>query len=244
MSRRGRFAVRVLSVTAVLFVLIAPASFGQAPSLSGEFLETTGPAPGQQTTFGNYTCNKTGTTTIPFQTQGTALGPYLGTFTETGTITIGPQTNTTFDTRGVGPILNLQASFTITSQTPAGTVTGTKQLAPTAPTQATTSALGRCDPNGSSPPNTDLFAIVSDPFVVYSAQISATTGTRADSGTGSVFIQSMTSPSSPATFQEAFNSTQPTPPQQCNHAGHGHSLWWWLRWLKRHHHGQPDNCDD
>ena len=226
----------------MLFALIAPASFGQAASLSGEFLET-GPAPGQQTTFGSYTCNKAGTTTIPFQTQGAALGPYQGTFTETGTITIGPQTNTAFDTRGVGPILNLQASFTITSQFPAGTVTGTKQLAPTAPTGATTSALGRCDPDGSSPPNTDLFAIVSDPFVVYSAQINAATGSRADSGTGSVFIQSMTSPSSPATFQEAFNSTQPVP-TQCNHTGHGHSLRWWLHWLKRQHHGYPDNCND
>ena len=124
---------------------MAPASFGQALSLSGETFETV-PALGQQTTFGPYTCNKAGTTVIPFQTQGAALGPYFGAFTETGTITIGPQTDTTFDSRGTGVIVGFQASFTITSQVPTGTVTGTKQLAPTQPPPATHQAVGRCDP--------------------------------------------------------------------------------------------------
>ena len=57
MSRPGRFALRVLAVTAVLFALMAPASFGQTVSLSGETFETV-PALGQQTTFGPFTCNK------------------------------------------------------------------------------------------------------------------------------------------------------------------------------------------
>lgn len=226
MSRPGRFALRVLAITAVLFVLIAPPSFGQAVSLTGETFETV-PALGQQTTFGAFTCNKNGTTVIPFQTEGDALGPYLGSFTETGTITIGPQTDTTFDSRGTGVILDFQASFTITSTVPTGTVTGTKQLAPTQPPPETHSAVGRCDPNGSSPPATDVFALVSDPFVLYSAQINAVTGTRTDSGTSGFVIQN--NPLAPATFQEAFTSTAPPPPPVCEDDddghGHGHGHW-------------------
>jgi hypothetical protein len=208
MSRPSRFALRVLATSTVLFALMAPASFAQALSLDGEFLETT-PALGQQTTYDPFTCDKDGTTVISFQTQGTAIGPYLGTFTETGTFTIGPQTNTTIDSRGVGAILDFQASFTINSQAPAATVTGTKQLAPTSPNPSNLSAHGRCDPDGSSPPDTDMFALVSDPFVLYTAQINAVTGTRTDNGTGSFVIRSVTNPASPTSFQESFTSTEP-----------------------------------
>ena len=218
MSRPGRFALRVLATTAVLFALMAPASFGQALSLSGETFETV-PALGQQTTFGSYTCNKAGTTVIPFQTQGAALGPYFGTFTETGTITVGPQTDTTFDSRGTGVIVGFQASFTITSQVPSGTVTGTKQLAPTQPPPETHQAVGRCDPDGSSPPATEVFAVVSNPFVLYTAQINAATGTRTDSGTSSVAID--TGPASPITFQESFTSTEPACEDGNNGNGQG-----------------------
>ena len=87
MSRPGRFSLRVLGVSAVFFALIVPASFGQVVTLSGETFETV-PGLGQQTTYGPFVCNKTGTTVIPFQTQGSAFGPYSGTFTESGTITV------------------------------------------------------------------------------------------------------------------------------------------------------------
>ena len=220
MSRPGRFALRVLATTAVLFALMAPASFGQASSLSGEFLETN-PLLGQQTTYSPFTCDKDGTTVVSFQTAGTATGPYLGTFTETGTFTIGPQTNTTIDSRGVGAILDFQASFTINSSTPAATVTGAKQLAPTSPNPSDLSAFGRCDPHGSSPPDTAVFAIVSDPFVLYTAQINSVTGTRTDSGTSGVLIQTATDPSSPNTFLEAFNSTEPECEDGNNGNGNG-----------------------
>jgi hypothetical protein len=216
MSRR--FALRVLAVTAVSFALIASPSFGQAASLSGETFESVGP--GQPTTFDNFTCNADGTTTFTFHAQGSAFGPYFGTFTETGSFTVGPQTNTTIDSRGVGPILAFQATFTIQSVVPAGTVTGTKQLSPATPTAASLAAFGICDPDGSSPP-TDVSAIVTDPFVLYNAQINAATGARTDSGTGSVFIQSVTTVASPATFQESFNSTA-TPPCEDGNNGLGH----------------------
>ncbi len=222
MSQPGRLALRVLGATAVLFGLMAPASFGQAVSLSGETFETV-PGLGQQTTYGPFVCNKTGTTVIPFQTQGSAFGPYSGTFTESGTITVGPQTDLIFDSRGTGAILEFQASFSITSQFPTGTATGTKQLAPTAPGGGSLEALGRCDPDGSSPPDTDLFAIVSNPHLVYDAQINAITGSRTDSGTSGVMTQSVTNLGSPTTFQEAFTSTEPVPPE-CEDGNNGNGV--------------------
>jgi hypothetical protein len=48
---------------------------------------------------------------------------------------------------------------------------------------------------------------VSDPNLVYSAQINATTGSRADSGTSGVSIRSMPPIPGLITFTEGFNST-------------------------------------
>jgi hypothetical protein len=190
----------------VSFGVLAPASFGQAVSLSGESLESTLTVPGQETMFDNFVCNKAGTTTVNFTTQGSAFGPYSGTFVETGSFTIGPQTDTSIDTRGVGAITAFTATFTINSTFPVGTVTGSKQLSPTAPTAPSLAAFGSCDPDGSSPPN-DLVAAVSDPHLVYSAQINAATGSRTDSGTSGLIIRSVPAPPSLITFQQAFTST-------------------------------------
>jgi hypothetical protein len=205
MFRRGWFALRILALTAVSFAVLAPASFAQAVSLDGESLESTLAIPGQETTFDNFVCNKAGTTTVNFTTQGSAFGPYSGTFVETGTFTIGPQTDTSVDPRGVGPVTAFQATFTINSQFPVGTVTGSKQLSPTAPTTPSLAVFGRCDPDGSSPPN-DVIAAISNPNLVYTAQINATTGSRTDGGTSGLIVQSIPTPPSLITFQEAFTS--------------------------------------
>jgi hypothetical protein len=234
MSRPARFTLRVLAVTALSFGLLAPASFAQALSLSGETLESNLTIPGQETTFDSFTCNKAGSTTITFHTQGSAFGPYSGTFTETGSFTIGPQTDTSIDTRGVGAITDFHATFTIDSAFPVGTVTGSKQLSPTAPTSSSLALFGSCDPNGSSPPNDVVFAS-SNPHIVYTAQINAATGSRSDSGTGSVLIRSMPGLASSITFSEVFNSTEPAPCEDGNNGngqGQGHQ--------KKHN----DNDDD
>ena len=146
---------------------------------------------------------------------------------------------------------------------PAATVTGTKELAPTAPTGSSLAAFGRCDPDGSSPPSTDLFAIVSDPFLVYDAQINAVTGARTDGGTSGFLIRSVTDPTSPLTFQEAFNSTDPIPPDCDDDHGHGHGHWHWHprghahgrgwhwhphghgggHWWGNHDHDDDEDCD-
>jgi hypothetical protein len=224
MFRPGWFALRVLAVTAVSLGVLAPASFAQAVSLSGETLESTLNIPGQETTFSNFICDKAGSTTISFEARGSAFGPYTGSFVETGTFTIGPQTNTNIDTRGVGAITAFQATFTIDSTFPVGTITGTKQLSPTAPTESSLAVFGSCDPNGSSPPN-DVVAAISNPNLVYTAQINATTGSRADSGTSGLIIRSVPAIPSLINFQEAFTSTEPDPCEDGNNGngqGAGH----------------------
>jgi len=215
MFRLGWFALRVLAVTAVSLGVLAPASFGQAVSLSGESLESTLTIPGQETTFSNFTCNKSGDTTFSFEARGSAFGPYSGTFVETGTVTIGPQTDTSIDSRGVGAITAFQASFTISSTFPVGTITGTKQLSPTAPTGSSLAMFGSCDPDGSSPPN-DVVVGISNPNLVYTAQINATTGARSDSGTAGLIIRTTPAAPSLVNFQQSFNSTEPDPCEDGN----------------------------
>jgi hypothetical protein len=221
MSRIRRTAL--LSVLAALIALgtLTPSSFAQTPTLTGESLET---LPGNGSlTFDEFTCDKDGTTTIPFTSSGLALGPYTGTFTETGTITIGPQTNTTISSLGVGPILAFDATFEITSNFPLGTVTGSKSLAPETPSEATLSAFGRCDPDGSTNPD-NVFAIVSPPFIEYTAQIDSALGSRTDTGTGSVLLQTLPPTPDAPFFQQVFNSDQQEPPGECTdmHEGEGH----------------------
>jgi hypothetical protein len=92
------------------------------PTLTGEQLFD--PAP----TI-TATCNENGTSTVYFEASGTATGPYAGTFTETGTATIGPQAfnDPPINSSFTGPVTTFDAVFTITSG--ATEVTGTKTLA-------------------------------------------------------------------------------------------------------------------
>ena len=181
----------------------------QTPSLTGQTVESQAGLPGHETTFGDFTCDKDGATTFSFTTTGLAGGPYVGTFVERGTVTIGPQTNVALDSRGVGAVLDFDATFEIDSVFPAATVTGTKTLAPTAPTEAAPVNLARCDPDGGNPP-TAVFAVVTTANVLYEATISAPTGNRSDSGNAGFLINSAASPRT-ATFHESFTSAEPVP---------------------------------
>ena len=216
----------------------APASYAQAPSLTGESLEAhPGVLPGHETSFGTFTCNKDGTTTIPFEARGIALGPYTGTFEESGTVTIGPQTDTTIDSLGVGAIVGFQATFSIVSEFPPGTVTGTKSLVsppPTGPSLA--GGFGRCDPDGSEPPN-DVFVFIANANVLYEAQINATTGSRSDSGNAGLVLRSTPPLGATDTFLQVFNSTEPVPPVGCDEDDGKHD---------DKHDGKHDekDCDD
>ena len=114
---------------------------------------------------------------------------------------IGPQTNTAIDSRGVGAILAFEATFSIDSEFPPATVTGSKSLAPTAPSLA--DGFGRCEPDGGDPP-TAVFALITNANVLYEADIDAPTGARSDSGNAGLFIDSAALRGS-ATFLESFN---------------------------------------
>ena len=130
--------------------------------------------PGTSTVTG--TCNPLGTSTFTFIVTGEAFGPYPGTFTENGIVTLGPF--------GVGPSFaatSFESTFTIESV--AGTVTGTKTLTGLgAPT-----SLGLCGtaafPTGEA--NSLHFAGT----LSYTASITTPTGSGTDSGESHVTLQ-------------------------------------------------------
>jgi hypothetical protein len=70
-------------------------------------------------------CDPDGTSSFSFIASGVATGPYEGTFTESGTVTIGPH----FNVEGGlprGPALSFDVQFTIS--TSAGNITGSKRI--------------------------------------------------------------------------------------------------------------------
>ena len=78
---------------------------------------------------------------IAYEASGTATGPYAGTFTETGTVTVGPEEGPTARQRVTA------ASISFTVDSPAGQVTGTKTYVPTGDPNINV-ATGRCDFDG------------------------------------------------------------------------------------------------
>lgn len=187
----------ILSVCLVVFSLIlvavAPSGAGAqstdpVPSLMGEQLERVrenfDTDPSGDVITG--TCDPAGASTINFSVTGIAVGPYPGTFSESGTFTFGPtQTLTSFT-----------ASFTIDS--PAGQVTGTKTLV---------SGFGSCS---QTMVDGALITKVSlDGSVRYEATITTASGTFIDSGVATArgstsSIESGTNSSVSSGFSESF----------------------------------------
>jgi hypothetical protein len=115
-------------VSALLAALVATATASSLPStLDGELFVADQLQPNGGTVKVTASCNPSGTSTISYFASGVAVGPYAGTFTETGSATIGPLTAGVFvNGFEFGFLTNLDAFFTIDS--PAGQVTGTKTL--------------------------------------------------------------------------------------------------------------------
>jgi len=132
------------------------------PSLAGEVLQATGPT-------GSATCNPAGTSSASFSAAGNADGPYTGTFTESGTVTWGPQAP------GRGPLLTFHANFTI--RAPSATIVGTKDLSAIG---AYAASEGRCYGGP------DFYFVTN---ATYQATISATGGGAfSDSGYTHLFV--------------------------------------------------------
>ena len=130
--------------------------------------------PGTSTVSG--TCNPLGASTFTFTITGGASGPYPGTFSETGTVTLGP-----FGVPG-NPIsaTSFESAFTITSL--AGTVTGTKSLVGFEAT-----SLGLC--GSAAFPTGDANSLRFEGTVSYNATITTPTGSGTDSGESFVNLQ-------------------------------------------------------
>src|SRR5256714_9908597 len=118
----------VATVFLGVILVSAPGAMAQtAPPLrlTGETLSSAGAS----TFTTSASCNPNGTSTFSYHTSGIATAPYTGTYTETGTVTVGPQPirPNTFSAPG-GVVTSWTASFTITS--PTRNVTGTTTLFP------------------------------------------------------------------------------------------------------------------
>lgn len=128
----GRTLLLLLCVgSAALGLAAATASAQSLPStLTGEIFTISAPTV-------TATCGS-GSSTVSYTVSGTAIGPYPGTYTERGTLTIGPETLPQFvNGYEFGPITSATINFSIDS--PAGQVTGTKSLP-----AITSDAFGLC----------------------------------------------------------------------------------------------------
>jgi hypothetical protein len=211
------------AVAAILFGLAAaPASATGAgddddgnPSvvapLTGEnLLASELGTPGTSTVSG--TCDPFGNSTFTFTVTGEAFGPYPGTFSESGTITLGPF--------GIGPSFaatSFESTFTISS--PAGTVTGSKSLtALGAPT-----SLGLC--GAAAFPTGGANSLHFDGTLSYTATITTPTGSGMDSGESHVTLQD-TQVRGQADFNgfnfvETYTSTSAAPGEECEEDDQG-----------------------
>lgn len=192
----ARWLGLICALTLSLVLPTAAQAQTASPSLTGEFLSSTTAA-----TITSFDCDNTGGT-LTFSVSGIAAGPYPGTFTETGTVTLGPRDIPIPGAPGQfrAPILHFEAEFTITSAL--GTVTGTKRM--TAPSDAN---FGGCNasPGGSS---AQIIASV----LRYEATLP---DGSTDRGTTFANFNAYSSPPGPTgsfQFREGFTSQEVVPP--------------------------------
>jgi hypothetical protein len=175
---------------AVAMVLLATGSASAQtgpPVLSGESLinpDGSGAGAPPQVTAD---CVPFGISTISFTVSGTAVGPYPGTFTESGTAVI--DTTNPFV---AGPVTSFTANFTI--QSPTGTVTGTKSLI-SDPLRAT--GLGTCQAGG-----LHSFGVATD----YHAQIESSEAIYSDQGETNAALNEPALGNPGGAFEEDFSS--------------------------------------
>jgi hypothetical protein len=172
--------------------------------MNGEFLSS---IPAATTTSG--TCDPSTGGTFSFTISGVASGPYTGTFTESGTVTLGPQNipNPLAPGQFRAEVLSFSADFTITSAL--GTVTGHKELPSGAGQPVDSGNAGGCL-------TTSGLAISQ----VLTSRLTYTATTPTGDDSGSSFVDMNTYPVPPTggssnEFREGFSSSNPTTAPQC-----------------------------
>jgi hypothetical protein len=180
-------------------------------------------------TFSNEVCNPNGTSTFDYSVSGVASGPYAGTFTETGSVSVTPQTIQ--QSIGVplgtleyssGSLASLNATFTI--QSSAGSVTGTKTLTVSgngnAACQNTAEFRSSILPSGTVP---IILRRAQSTGLAYSATIPVDSRTYCDSGTSTLTLDSFGTADfgtiEPPNFTESFSSPSGSPARAHGHKG-------------------------
>ncbi len=206
-----------IAVVATFFLATAPAATAEgkhhqkknlAPLTGESLLASEIGNPGTSTVTG--TCNPLGTSTFAFTVTGLATGPYTGTFTETGTVTLGP-----FGIPG-NPFAATSFESTFTIESAAGTVNGTKSLAGFAST-----SLGLC--GSAAFPTGGADSLHFEGTVSYTATITTPTGSGTDSGESFVNLQDAQVRDTPGfngfAFAESYTST--AVPVECDEDDQG-----------------------
>ena len=209
-------------LVAGLIAALAPATATAAPAtLSGETLSELDPAV-------TGTCDPAGVSTMSFRATGFPFGPYetpypydTGSFTETGSATVGPQP--AYQGGGgfaSGELTGFSANFTI--ETPDARVTGTKTA------DASSINTGICQEVSGDPDIGNATMLSADvPRLSYEARIVTAEGTFLDRGTSYVHVDRFsTDIGFPfANFTETFESSLaqpirvPVSPEDCKGAG-------------------------
>jgi hypothetical protein len=194
-SRRWSLAGLLVAVGVAASLAVPNARAQTPPSLFLERLDAS-------STVVNQSCDVNGTSTLTFTASGTATGPYAGPFTESGTLTMGPQNDSTatlingsFGTLPVGVVTSSHVVFHVDS--PTGQVDGETDLVlPGSVSQyfdvGNCATLGPPSPYGDSACAADhlgsfgfltMYGAVAN-YSTYSATISTAAGTFSDSGFG------------------------------------------------------------
>jgi hypothetical protein len=191
----------VVVLVATLFALATPLAYadddddggGTVASLNGESFISQEIGQGSEVSESvvTGTCELVGSSEFHFTITGEAVGPYSGTFTESGILVTDP----------LGLDTSFESTFTIDS--PAGTVEGSKSLVVSNLAICGNVAVGSGGPN----------AVWFEGSVSYTATITTPAGTREDSGTASVSFQDFDLPDlglvNGHSFTETFASTDP-----------------------------------
>lgn len=204
---RGR---NLWALFALVAAIAAPAAAALSPpTLTGEFFS------GFPIDVVTASCDPSGTSTISYFTTGIAVGPYAGTYTESGTVTVGPTLLPSFvNGFQFSALETLTAFFTIDS--PTGQVTGTKHLVVTGAARgACYDFTDRMLPDGQI--LTGTFRQVCACFgtfpLTYDATIETTTGVFGDAGGSDLLLNEFKAtvlgggPIDESGFNEAFLSS-------------------------------------